>query len=259
MRSWFLFVAAAAFGTALLAQVTPGLTIDIVIHEPTAADVGGYIANLHLASDARTLNPNYDPLVSNGEPQYVPAYGNGGGISNELDSISGEFYALASTTTHDLAIMTNTTGADIDIDTANAAFGGAGFALASSRPAIDVPNAPESASPDQTAVGTIFPYDPTTINVPNGSSVAIFLIRTKWRSSLDTSPRDYIWTFNFADTGGTVYTVEGKLQVPPVGGDSGSGGCVSDPDGFPHGLWLLATGGLAAVVTRQKVLKKAKA
>ncbi|MCA8912043.1 MAG: hypothetical protein KDB82_10080 [Planctomycetes bacterium] len=252
MRSWFLFIAAAAFGTALLAQVTPGLSIDIIIHEPNATDVGGYIA-------AQTVvNPNYDPLQPNGEPQFLPAYGNGGGISDELDSISGEFYALGGTTTHDLAVLRNDTGAAIDIDTASAVYGGAGFALASSRPAHDVPNAPESTSPDGSAVSIIYPYDPATINVPNGSSVAVFLIATKWRQSLDTSPREYIWTFNFDDGAATTYTVEANLLVPKVGGSNG-GGCVSDPDGFPTGLWILATGGLVAIVTRQKVLKKLKA
>lgn len=252
MRSWFLFIAAAAFGTALLAQVTPGLSIDIVIHEPTATDVGGYIA-------AQTVvNPNYDPLQPNGEPQFLPAYGSGKGIADELDSISGEFYALAGTTTHDLAILRNDTGAAIDIDTASVVYGGSGFALASSRPARDVSNAPEASSPDGTAVSVIYPYDPATINVPNGSSVAIFLIATKWRLSLDTSPRDYIWTFNFDDLGATTYTVEGALTVPKVGGSNPTG-CVSSPNGFPHGIWLLASGGLVAIVTRQRRLKKAKA
>jgi hypothetical protein len=253
MRSWFLFIAAAAFGTALLAQVTPGLSIDVIIHEPTATDVGGYI------STQTVLNPNYDPLQPNGEPQYLPAYGNGNGISDELDSISNEFYALGGTTTHDLAILRNDSGADIDIDTASAVYGGAGFALTASRPAHDVPDAPESTSPDGSATSLIYPYDAATINVPNGSSVAVFLIATKWRQSLDTSPREYIWTFNFDDLSATTYTVEGRLKVPEVGGDVGNGGCISDPNGFPTGLWILATGGLVAIVTRQKKLKKSRA
>lgn len=242
MRYWFLLVA-VAFSTTLAAQATPGLTIGTVVHEPNANDVGPYIAGLTIP------NPFYDPLQPNGQPATFPVYGNGSGISNELDSISDEFYALARTTTHDLAVITNTTGAPITVDTTS-------IQLAGSRPKNDVPTAPEQSSPDGAAPSTIYPYDPVSVTIPDGASVALFLIVTKWRESLDTSPREYIWTFTFNDTGGTPYTVEGDLLVPEVGGDTGSGGCATSNDGYPHVLWVLA-GGIAAITFRRKLLKKA--
>lgn len=247
MRYWFLLVA-VAFSTALAAQATPGLAITTVVHEPSAADVGPYISNLHIVGDGRCLNPNWDPLQPNGEPQYLPAYGNGKGIHNELDSISDEFYALGGTTTHDLAVILNTTGAPITVDCTS-------IQLAGERPRNDVPQAPEQSSPDGAKQTTIFGYDPVSVTIPDGAAVAVFLIRTKWQQSLDTSPREYIWTFTFNDTGGTPYTVEGDLLVPKVGGNSGSG-CATGNDGYPHGLWVLA-GGIAAIATRRKLLKKA--
>ena len=246
MRSWFLFAALAAFGTALAAQPTPGLSIDTIVHEPTASQVGPFIVTQQVP------NPNYDPLQPTGEPQFLPAWGSGGGPGDELDGVSDEFYALGGTTTHDLAVLTNNTGADITIDcTAN---GGAGFQLLASRPKNDPPSAPEQSSPDGGAPSLIYPFDATSISVPNGSAVAVFLIATKWRQSLDTSPREYIWTFQFVDTGATSYEVEGALLVPEVGGSNPSG-CASSPDGFPHGLWIIAGGVIAAYTTRRKLLK----
>ena len=134
MRNWFMIVALAAFATGLAAQVSPGLDIVTVVHEPSATDVGPNIAS------KTEPNPLYDPLQPNGEPQYLDVYGNGNGLSNELDSISTEFYALGGTTTHDLAVMQNTTGAPITIDTTT-------IVLAASRPAHDVALAPEQSSP----------------------------------------------------------------------------------------------------------------
>lgn len=245
MRNWFIIVALAAFASGLAAQVTPGLEIITVVHEPTANDVGTYIAGLQVP------NPFYDPLQPNGEPQFNNVYGNGSGLSNELDSISPEFYALADTTTHDLAILQNSTGAPITIDSTT-------IVLAGERPKNDVTAAPEQSSPDGSAPHTIYPYDQVSVTIPDGNAVALFLINSKWRNTLDTSPREYIWTFTFSDTGGNPYTVEAPLVVPKVGGDTGSG-CVTSPDGFPEGLWIVATGGLAAIVIRRKLLERARA
>lgn len=250
MRSWILFMALAAFGTVLAAQPTPGLSIDTVVHEPSGSQVGPFI-------QMQTVpNPHYDPLQPNGEPQFLPAWGSGNGAGDELDRVSDEFYALGGTTTHDLAVLTNNTGSDITIDcTAN---GGAGFQLLSSRPKNDPPSAPEQSSPDGGAPSLIYPFDGNSVTVPNGSAVAVFLIATKWRQSLDTSPREYIWTFQFVDTGATSYEVEADLLVPEVGGSNPTG-CATNDDGLPTGLWLLAGGALAAYTTRRKLLKKARA
>ncbi|MCB9895160.1 MAG: hypothetical protein H6839_11970 [Planctomycetes bacterium] len=246
MRNWFIIVALAAFATGLAAQVSPGLDIITVVHEPNTNDVGPYIAGLQIP------NPFYDPLQPNGQPQYNNVYGNGKGLSNELDSISPEFYALGATTTHDLAILQNTTGAAITIDATT-------IQLAGERPKNDNPDAPEQSSPDGSAVHVIYPYDQVSITIPDGNAVALFLITSGWRDQLDTSPREYIWTFTFSDMSGTPFTVEAPLVVPKVGGDVGSGGCASDPDGYPEGLWILATGGIAAIVIRRKLLEKARA
>jgi hypothetical protein len=118
--------------------------------------------------------------------------------------------------------------------------------------------APEQSSPDGSAVSTIFAYDAISVTVPDGSSVAIFVIATKWKQSLDTSPREYIWTFTFSDTGANPFVVEGDLEVPKVGGSNPTG-CVSSEDGYPSGVWLVATGGLVAIILRRKLLKKARA
>lgn len=250
MRSWFLFIALAAFGTVLMAQPTPGLSIETVVHEPSASQVGPYIAGLQIQ------NPNYDPLQPTGEPEFVTAYGNGKGPGDELDRVSDEFYALGGTTTHDLAVLTNNTGADITIDcTAN---GGNGFQLLASRPKNDPPDAPEQSSPDGGAPSMIYPVDMNSVTVPNGSAVAVFVIATKWRQSLDTSPREYIWTFQFLDTGAASYEVEAPLLVPEVGGSNPTG-CATNEDGLPTGLWIIAGGALAAYTTRRKLLKKARA
>jgi len=251
MRSLFIFSALAVFSTILLAQSTAGIEVVVVVHEPSASDVGPYIANLHNNNDPRCLNPDYDPLQPTGQPQYLPAYGNGNGLSNELDSISPEFYALGGTSTHDLAVILNTSGADITVDATT-------ITLASSRPAKDVPSQPEQSSPDGSAVSEVFAYDPVSVTIPDGSSVAVFMVRTKWRQSLDTSPRDYVWTFTFTDTGGNPFVLDAPLTVPKVGGSNPTG-CAASDDGFPHGVWLVITGGLTAIVIRRKLLQKAMA
>ncbi|MBZ0135571.1 MAG: hypothetical protein K8I27_04260 [Planctomycetes bacterium] len=253
MRNCFLIVALAAVGTALAAQPTPGLSIQTVVHEPKASEVGAHIANIQVA------NPFYDPLQPTGEPQFLTAYGNGKGPGDELDRVSDEFYAIGGTTTHDMAVLTNNTGTDITIDCT--AFGGApdtgGFQLLSSRPKNDPSSAPEQSSPDGAAIHLIYPFDALSVTVPNGSAVAVFVIASKWRQALDTSPREYIWTFEFLDTGATSYQVEADLLVPKVGGSNPTG-CASSPDGFPHGLWVVAGGAIAAICTRRKLLKKAR-
>jgi hypothetical protein len=254
MRSWFLFVSLAIFSTALLAQLagpTPGLKIVTIVHEPSAGDVGPYIAGLHIAGDVRTKNPNFDPLQPNGEAEFLPAYGNGKGYADELDSISDEFYAIGSTTTHELAVLLNTTGADITIDSTT-------ITLASERPANDPEQAPEQSSPDGAASKEVFWFDPVSVTIPDGSSMPILMVRTKWGSSLDTSPRDYIWTFTFADTGANQFVVEAPITVPKVGGSNPSG-CVSSENGYPTSVWLVAVGGLVAIVVRRKLLTKARA
>jgi hypothetical protein len=256
MRNWIALAALALFSPVVLAQATPGPTpgIEIVtiVHEPSAGDVGPNISAIQVP------NPKYSASNPNGQPEFLTAYGNGKGLADELDSISNEFYALAATTTHDLAIVLNTTGADIVVDSST-------ILLAASRPAKDVPTAPEQSSPDGTSVSTVLPYSATSltnpgisVTLPDGNAVALFLINTKWRSSLDTSPRDYIWTFTFSDTGGNQFVVEAPLEVPKVGGSTGAG-CVSGENGYPTGVWLVVTGGLVAIVTRRKLLKKARA
>jgi hypothetical protein len=249
MRSWFLFMAMAALGTALAAQPTPGLSIDIVVHEPSTDQVGPYIAGI------QDPNPNYDPLQPTGEPQFISVYGNGKGYHNELDRVSDELYAIGGTTTHDLVILTNNTGSDITINTN--AFGGQGFDLGLTRAKGQPLTTQEAGTPDPAASHQIYPYEQNSILVPNGGSVPVFLFRTKWRNQLDTSPREYIFPFLFEDQGGQPFEVEADLLVPPVGGSNPTG-CASSPGGFPHGLWIIAGGAMAAYTTRRKLLKKAR-
>lgn len=256
MRSLILFASFAVFSTVLLAQAvpgpTPGLSIVTVVHEPTAADVGPFIAAMQIPNPFWSPDPgNPTEPGPNGEPQFKTAYGNGGGLSDELDSISPEFYALGNTTTHDLAVLLNETGADITLDTTQ-------FALAGSRPSVVVPQAPEQSSPDGSAPSIIYTCDPVSIFVQNGAAVAIFVIATKWKDNLDTSPRDYIWTFTFRDTANSLLVVDAPLTVPKVGGSNPSG-CVSSENGYPTGVWLVITGGLAGLVIRRKLIEKARA
>ncbi|MCC6463809.1 MAG: hypothetical protein IT463_00560 [Planctomycetes bacterium] len=243
-----LAVTAALFGGSLAAQVTPGLSIDQVIHEPSEGDVGPYIG-------AQTV-PNPSASVP-GQPATLPCYGNGGGYHNDLDAVSADFHAIARTTTHQLAVLTNNTGADIIIDVPT-------IALASSRPKTDVPTAPEDAYPGafSTPAGgqSIYGYDSVSVSVPNGSSVAVWMWVATWPASLDTSPREYILTWTFDDTvSATTMSVEVPLVVPEAGGGSDGSGCVTDGKPDRNSLLLLAMGGMAAYVTRRKLLARRRA
>lgn len=242
MRIWFMFLAVSFFASVAMAQPTAGLSIDTVIHEPSADEVGPYIQSIQVQ------NPNFDPLQPNGEPEFHNVYGNGKGLTH-LDDVSSEMYALGGTTTHDLIILTNNTGAQIIID-------GASIQIAQIRPATDVDGAPEQASPDPAAAPEIYPFVNGNIDVPDGSSTSVWLVTTKWADMLDTSPRDYIVTFQFDDTNsGNTMIVEADLWVPTVGGNDGSGCTVSPKQELPKGLLLLATGVMAAYVYRRRRLK----
>jgi len=241
MRKILLAASMAIFSGSLSAQ----LAINTVIHEPSATDVGPFI------SLQTVPNPDYNPLQPNGQPQFLPAYGSGKGLSNELDSISPEFYALASTTTHDLAVVTNNSGADIVVD-------GTSIQVAQIRPKRDVAAAPEFANPGALSINLI-PYDGVSFTIQNGTSAAAWVLVIKWAASLDTSPRDYIITFQFTDTAtSTAVTVDAGLTVPKVGGDTGNGsGCASGDNGGPQGLGLLAGSGMAAIVVRRRLFQRA--
>jgi len=228
----------AVFGGALAAQAT----IDTIIHEPSPGDAGTYLAG------QTVTNP--DASIP-GQPALLPLIGNGGGISNELDSISDEFYAIAGTTTHDLAIMTNNTGADITIDPTS-------LQIAQIRPKVAVPQAPEQANPG-ILNQTIHAASNTPYTISNGTSAVLCLVKTTWQSSLDTSPRDYIITIQFNNTapGGGPVSIDAPLWVPEVGGSGGGGGCVATSGSMPHGLAILAGAAMLAMVTRRKLVRRA--
>ncbi len=273
MRRIFFLIALFGCSSALLAQdPTPGLSVDSVIHEPTASEAG-----THLASLSRP-NPAYDPLQPTGQSPTVPLIGNGKGLSH-VDGVSGEFYALGGTTTHDLCILTNNTGQDIIIDMD---YGQPGVTppspgallLVGTRAAKSPEDAPEEPAPDEQAfinfgyaedvyastnfINGIVGTNSASVPVQNGSSVAIFLMVIKWARYLDTSPRDYILTFAFTDiASNTEMVFEAKLTVPRAGGSEGEG-CVARGSNLPGGLAVAAGGGLAAMVLRRRRLKPAK-
>lgn len=240
--SKLLFAALALFGTSLAAQVS----ITTVIHEPSASDAGPTLGA------ATVPNPDYNPLQPNGQPQFLPLIGNGSGISNELDSISDEFYALGGTTTHDLAIITNNTGADITVDPTT-------LQVAQIRPKVSPAGAPEQANPGLLSQN-VYGFSNAPFTISNGASGVLLLLVTKWMYSLDTSPRDYIITFQFNNTaaGGGPVTIDAPLTVPVVGGDSGSGGCTASSGGsLPRGMALLAGTAAVALVTRRRLFRRA--
>lgn len=246
--------AMALFGGLLAAQSTPGIAVTKVVHEPEGADVGPFILTQVLP------NPDYDPLQPTGQPQFIPAWGNGRGLSNELDSISSELYALGGTTTHDLCVMTNTTGADLLIDTRVPPIGpGPGVVVTGMRPAIQLPSAPEQISPGHSQMFVI-PYDQSQVAVPNGSTVAVWMLVTKWFSQLDTSPRDYFVTFQFNNIAPTPPGPNGPgpkvVDVPltvPRKNNAKSGGCVASESGLPQGVALLAGGTMYALTRRRRI------
>lgn len=248
MRMIWLAVVVAAFGCGLAAQ-----RIKSVVHEPAASDVGPYIVT------QLYVNPNYDPLQPNGEPQFLPVYGNGQGIYDELDSISGEMYALAATTTHDLIVLsnnaTNAVNMIIDCDPTSVTY----ISVSSIRPKNNVAAAPEQDNPGF-VTQTIYGCDGTSLNVPAGSTVAAWLVVTRWFDLLDTSPREYIVTFQYNDltpvTGG-LKTVEVPLIVPEVRGGQGGGCVVSGDRSLPMGVTLIAGGAAVALISRRKRLRRA--
>ncbi len=219
----------ALFSSAAFAQ----FTITQVVHNPTASEVGTVIAALPADIPPPAPIPPAGVAPNN-------AYGNGTIYHNELSRVSAEFFAISNTTTHDLAFLRNGSGADISVDTTTIGV--------SSKPAKDNPAKPEQADPGITVAfvhGTA-----ATVAIPAGSELALFLWVVKWRQSLDTSPREYDLTITMTDTiSATQITATGRLVVPEVGGDEGSG-CASDGNGSPAALILLALGGMAAILPR---------
>ncbi|MBX3460453.1 MAG: hypothetical protein KF696_10910 [Planctomycetes bacterium] len=258
----FLMMAALVFGAGLSAQLTAGLSIDQVIHEPSESEAGPFLGSLTVP------NPLYDPTRdldadgvddTTGAKQFLPLIGNGNGL-HHLDSVSGEMYALAKTTTHDLIILTNNTGADIIVDLDFTTPSPGALSISQTRAAVSPATAPEQSLPDPTATLNIYGYDPAAVSVPNGSSVAIALIVTRWAARLDTSPRDYFVEFSFTDlASNTTMRVEAALTVPYAGGADSSTACSSRNGPLPRHLLLLIGGGAVAIVTRRKLLRKARA
>lgn len=242
------FVAAimgTIFAGALAAQAaaTPGLRITQVLHEPGAGAVGPYIDSLTIP------NPNQGIP---GQPATFKVYGNGKGYHNELDDVDEKFHAIASTTTHQLAVLENNTGADIIIDVAT-------IVLSAINPINSPISAPEAQLQFLTPAGHttyVYGFDQNAVSVPNGSSVSVWLWVAKWGEALDTSPRDYICVWTFTDTvSATTMVVNGDLTIPKAGGGDGSG-CVANPRQSPVGLMLLAAGGMVAIVTRRKLFAR---
>lgn len=253
MRKILVIALIVVFGSALSAQLTPGLSVQTVIHEPSATEVGPFLSSQMVA------NPFYDELQPNGEPEFLPLYGNGSGL-HHLDSVSGEFYALANTSTHDLCILTNSTTSDIIVDLDYATPSPGALALTGRRAAVNPENAPQQDTPDPVATLNIHGFDPAAVSVPAGSSVAIFLLITKWGPRLITSPRDYFLEFSFTDIAtGTEMSFEAKLTVPKSGGEEGGSGCVATNGRFPRGLLLVMGGSMFAMLTRRELLRKARA
>lgn len=254
--------ALAVFGSCLSAQLTVGLSVDSVIHEPNETEAGPFLSSQTIA------NPHFDPTNdadsdgfddTNGEPALLPLIGKGEGLSH-LDSVSPEMYALANTTTHDLIILTNNTGADLIVDMDFTTPSAGAIAISSTRAAVSPVTAPEQSSPDPAATMRLFGYDPAAVSVPNGSSVAIVMVVTKWARMLDTSPRDYYVEFTFTDlASATIMRFEASLTVPYANGAESSGGCTSHDGPLPKGLALVIGGSMVACIFRRKLLEKARA
>jgi hypothetical protein len=259
-----LLLCAAASLAAQASILNPLLSIERVIPEPSSSQVGDFLRV------QTVLNPDYDPnkdpeltgVDSDGNVRDLPIYGNGRGLRflpNETD----HFYALGGTTTHDLAYMRNRSSEEIVIDPQYIWPTGVGFEISNRRPAIDVDGAPENPTPDLAAVPEIIPFSNQPIVVPGGAEVPIFLMRTRWRQRLDTSPREYYWTFTFWDTNlnapaGGEQSVEGRLVVPKT--SDMEGGCTATRGRqFPGGLLVLGAGAGVAWFSRRRLFEPRKA
>jgi hypothetical protein len=237
-----LVCVAAAGGLAAQGTPTAGLSIDVVMHEPSRAtleDVAPYILSIERPHpDAGLPGVPSDAMTG--------IWGNGRGLKH-LPDVTDHFYALAGTTTHDLAFLTNTTGSDINIDVSS-------FAI-TNRWAIGDDSGLESVFPDMVAVPEIVPpIDPSggsQISIPNGAEGVLFMMRTRWRDRLDTSPREYGIEFSFTMNGSTE-SVHAVLKVPKV--SDRETGCTASPNRFPTGLLLLGAGAMAAYVQRRRIL-----
>ncbi|MHC4841490.1 MAG: MYXO-CTERM sorting domain-containing protein [Planctomycetota bacterium] len=243
---YILALIAVSFAGVLCAQsnATPGVTCDVVIHEPTAAQVGPYIAGL-----PQEPNPDYTP--TNGQPQFLDIYGDGKGLAN-LDTITNHMYALAGTTTHDLIFITNSTAAAINFNGAQPPV------VLAPRPKYDYAQAPENGQPGWFAPPTLYVFDSGAFSIGVGASSAAILVRTKWMGNLDTSPRDYIIPIQFQDLGPPVsaMVVDVALTVPYMDNANGSGGCAVSKGNLPTGLALIGGAALVAILRRRRKLAK---
>jgi hypothetical protein len=183
-----------------------------------------------------------------------------------VDSVSPEFYALAGTTTHDLFYVSNTSGSDVQIDLDPGSAGQ--LNLVQIRPIKSPTLAPEAPSPDSlatsfigfgegvavTGANCLVGVSGGAVSVPNGSTVVVGMLKIKWGRFLDTSPRDYILTFEFTEVSSGVRSAfEAKMTVPKS--DSQESGCVASDSSIPRGLLVVVGGGMAAMVTRRKLLR----
>jgi hypothetical protein len=241
MRRIFLMLVCAVMAGGLMAQVevTSGLSIDTVIHEPSTSDVGVVIAAM------REPHPN---AGLPGYPDETNVYGNGRGL-HHLPDITDHLYALAGTTTHDLVELTNRTGATIRIVFSS-------LQIADRRAVIGEDAVGEANFPDQTATPELIGVDNNVLDIPNGTTAAAWLVRTRWAARLDTSPRDYVVTFQFLDDiSGEDKFVNVNLRVPAV--DDRETGCVASENRAPLGLALLGMGAMAAYINRRRLFARA--
>ena len=226
-------LAIAAVLAGGLAAQSNGLAVSSVIHEPTGTEVGANI------EPQTILNPDYDLGPPPRGVEFLPVWGNGRGLGT-----SGELHARGGTTTHDLVFFVNNGTADITIDTST-------LALSTTAPKYDNPQKPEATQPGWRTPPVIYEFDLNPILIQVGATAALFMVRTQWKSMLDTSPRDYIFTFEMLDTtSSTTLLVDVPLTIPT--GDDDGGGCISTGNGAPHGLVLLLASGLFALARRRR-------
>jgi len=230
----FICVVAA---TGLAAQITPtaGLSIDTVIHEPSTSEVGPHISGIEVPHPNAGI-PGY--------PDFTNVYGNGNGL-HHLPDVTDHFYALGGTTTHDLAYLTNNTGSQITVVMTS-------LTIAERRANVGPDATSEANFPDPTAQPNLYPYNTGGITIPNGAEAPLFLMATRWRQRLDTSPREYFIVFSFQDQdSNTTMFVESLLRVPSV--DDRDGGCTVRRNNMPTGLLFIGFGAMAAYVTRRRI------